>query len=762
MRNQIWRGACAALLGATLVANSVTTTWAAVPAKEPLAPQVPALAANKILLVTNNTVAAPFGDYLAEILRAEGLNTFDVVTLSALTATDLTEHAVTVLAETALTAPQATLLTTYVSGGGRLLAMKPDAQIKGLFSLGTAAGAVNNGYVRINSGSILDGFAAGIGFPDEALQIHGATDTYPITNPSLATAVATLYSNGNTATSFPAVVLSNAGSGKAAAFLYDLGRNVAYTRQGNPANADQNIDGNFWNAPTNTFPIINVPDLFQTVGTTATLWLDRERMSIPQADVQQRLFARLVRYLASAQVPLPQFWYFPKGARSQVVLTSNNANGTTQGLLDLTQMAEKYGGTATIFMAYFSGNLPPVTATQLVSRGHEIGILPIGYLDDLVTVGLDISNLDEGFTKLRQWYSDPASYQSITPTVAVRSYDFSWKGWSGGAELAAANGLKMDLNYANVGRWLRKPDGSWPHGYLTGSGLPMRFVKTDGTIVPVFQQLTQLVDIQLLSIINEFGYEGLEVNAAVALCKQAIDASIAKDYGVVTIDLQNVYFYKEVQSWLDQCLAYANSNSVPILNAGRWAAFTEARHDAQFTNVVWDTATAKLTFGVVATTTPGLALTMMIPLVHAGNSLKTVSIDGGPATPYAIELVNGVNTAFVSLAAGNANVVASYEADTALTGVSAANSSPQVLYKPVVFTATVTGGSNPNYVWQFGDGTFGSGVVVSHTFNLYPFPSGTQLVTLTASNGAGPVVKTTTVKLLLPPQAYLPLVIKLK
>jgi hypothetical protein len=761
MRTKIWRSACAALLGATLVANSVTTASAAMPAKVPIAPQAPALAANKILLVTNNTAGAPFGDYLAEILRAEGLNTFDVVALSALTATDLTEHAVTVLAETTLTAPQAALLTAYVNGGGRLLAMKPDAQIKALFNLGNAAGAVNNGYVRINSGSVLDGFAAGVGFPDAALQIHGATDTYPITNPSLTTAVATLYSSGDTATSFPAVVLSNSGSGKAAAFLYDLGRNVAYTRQGNPANADQNIDGNFWDKPTNVYPIINVPDLFQNVGTTATLWLDRERMSIPQADVQQRLFARLVRYLASAQVPLPQFWYFPKGARSQVVLTANNNAASPIDFQRMISSAEKYGGTFTFFMSYFSNGEMPLTATvPLQGRGHEFGYIPTQYFDDSVTPGVvDIATLNDGFTTIGNWFS--SAYPPLTRTVAVRSNGRSWKGWTGGAELAAANNFKMDLNYANVGTWLRKADGSWPHGYLNGSGLPMRFVKSDGTIVPVFQQLTQLADIQLLGIIDEFGYEKLGVSEAVTLCKQTIDASITKDYGAVTLELQNVYFYQQTQEWLEQCLAHASTNNVPIWNAGRWSQFTEVRHDAQFTNVTWDNATAKLTFGVVATPTQGLALTMMIPLVHAGNSLKTVSIDGGPATPYAVELVNGVNTAFVSLAAGPANVVATYEADTGLTGVTAANSSPQILYRPVVFTATVAGGSNPNYVWQFGDGSFGSGATTTHVFNVYP-PGGTQVVTLTASNGAGPVMKTTTVKLLLPPQAYLPLVQKPK
>ncbi|NJM39690.1 MAG: hypothetical protein HC853_02405 [Anaerolineae bacterium] len=152
MKNPIWRGVCAALLGATLVANATTPVTATVSVDASQAPQTPTLAANKILVVTNNILGAPFGDYLVEILRAEGLNTIDVIALSAVTATDLTDHAVTVLAETALTAPQATLFTAYVNGGGRLLAMKPDPQIKGLFNLGVAAAPVSNGYVRINVG----------------------------------------------------------------------------------------------------------------------------------------------------------------------------------------------------------------------------------------------------------------------------------------------------------------------------------------------------------------------------------------------------------------------------------------------------------------------------------------------------------------------------------------------------------------------------------------------------------------------------------
>ena len=57
--------------------------------------------------------------------------------------------------------------------------------------------------------------------------------------------LATLYSSASTATTNPAVTLRSVGSagGQAAAFTYDLARSVVYTRQGNPAWAGQERDG---------------------------------------------------------------------------------------------------------------------------------------------------------------------------------------------------------------------------------------------------------------------------------------------------------------------------------------------------------------------------------------------------------------------------------------------------------------------------------------------------------------------------------------
>ncbi len=94
-----------------------------------------------IAVVVNDAAPSPFGRYLGEILRAEGLNAYDFLNLSTATLAELNQYQMVILAQTPLTGGQATLFTNFVNGGGRLLAMRPDSQIAGLFGLAGKWGA---------------------------------------------------------------------------------------------------------------------------------------------------------------------------------------------------------------------------------------------------------------------------------------------------------------------------------------------------------------------------------------------------------------------------------------------------------------------------------------------------------------------------------------------------------------------------------------------------------------------------------------------
>ena len=64
------------------------------------------------------------------------------------------------------------------------------------------------------------------------IQIHGSVEKYALRNAKGSCLDSATKSDSEL--EFPAVVTSSFGKGRTAAFLYDLPRNIAYTRQGNP------------------------------------------------------------------------------------------------------------------------------------------------------------------------------------------------------------------------------------------------------------------------------------------------------------------------------------------------------------------------------------------------------------------------------------------------------------------------------------------------------------------------------------------------
>ncbi|HWQ11514.1 MAG TPA: hypothetical protein VNL77_01870, partial [Roseiflexaceae bacterium] len=514
-----------------------------------------------ILLIVNDAAPNPFGRYLGEILRAEGLPAFDVLPLASLTAADLAAHHLALLAETPLTAAQAALLSSYVHGGGRLLAMRPDPQIAPLFGLTPSGTSQHDGYLRLDPAQPL-----ARGLPSLTLQIHGEVSHYTLTG---ATPLATLYSTQTNPTPYPAIVTASAGSGTSAAFAFDLARNVVLMRQGNPANANRDSDGD---------GVLRTIDLFQSSTPGGPPWVDRDRISIPQADVQQRLFARLLQHLLDGLTPLPRLWYFPGQARTMLVLTGDaHANPTSYYEQQLASL-QAHGGAITLYIT-IAADPADAQLQQWRAQGHEAGIHPPATKPDPYPP-YNITSLDQGYQVYSDWF---ATRFSSPKSRTVRNHQVAWQGWTDAAESAVARGLALDTNFYHWGPWLQRPDGSWPHGYLTGSGQPMKFVKADGTILPYYQQLTQLVDEQLLGVISGAGYEGLDAAGALAVSRALIDASQAGDYAALVTQFHVDYYgLGAPQSWAEGTLDYATSQGVPIWNADRWLAFVEQRNAASY------------------------------------------------------------------------------------------------------------------------------------------------------------------------------------
>ncbi|MBP7691322.1 MAG: hypothetical protein KA764_05370, partial [Anaerolineales bacterium] len=590
-----------------------------------------------IMVVINGAYSAnPFGAYLGEILRAEGLNAFDVVQLSALTAGHLTGHQVTVLAETTLTAGQASLLTSYVNGGGRLIAMRPDPQITSLFGLGAAAGTQTDGYLKFES------TAAAAGLTTSVLQIHGAANRYALA--AGGERVAELYSTRTTGTGYPAVAKGSAG--RAVAFTYDLARNVVYMRQGNPALANR-VDtlGTGWDAANP--PVTRTVHLFGSTNFSggAPLWIDRELIPVPQADEQMRLLARLVKEQVEPAHPLPQVWYFPGSAKTMLILTGDaHANPTSSFQREL-QSLQARNAKISLYMT-IGGGVTEMDVLTWQAQGHSFGLHPYAYRPDNYPP-YNVTNLASGYTAFGNWFA--MTYPAVTRSRTVRHHQVAWQGWTDAADIAVANGIALDTNFYHWGPWLQKADGTWPHGYLTGSGQAMKFIRANGTVLPLYQQMTQLVDEQLVAGAGG-GYEGLTAAGAAAVSRQLIDASQAGDYAALMTQYHVDYYSGDSQLWAEATVDYANSLGVPVWNADQWLNFTETRHDASFTNLAWDAASGVLSFNLNAGT--GADLTTVLPQIYGGRALTSVTVNGAPAA-FTTQIIKGQSMAFVTAASGN-------------------------------------------------------------------------------------------------------------
>ena len=97
---------------------------------------------------------------------------------------------------------------------------------------------MTNGYLRVNTAT-----EPGAGITSETMQFHGAAQRYALTGG--ATSVAELFTTASAGTGQPAVAWRSVGSngGQVATFTFDLAQSVIQTRQGNPAWAGTERDG---------------------------------------------------------------------------------------------------------------------------------------------------------------------------------------------------------------------------------------------------------------------------------------------------------------------------------------------------------------------------------------------------------------------------------------------------------------------------------------------------------------------------------------
>ena len=145
---------------------------------------------------------------------------------------------------------------------------------------------------------------------------------------------------------------------------------------------------------------------------------------------------------------------------------------------------ESVGARISLYLSRFLDLSASPVATW-VANGHEVAVHPYFEPDGLER------QLPRAVTPSRSTGSPTGV--PVPPGPTVRHHSLEWGGWVDPVSVMAARGLRMDLSYYAVGSGPQQPDaGPQAHGYITGSGLPMRFVTRPAQVLPVYQQVTSL------------------------------------------------------------------------------------------------------------------------------------------------------------------------------------------------------------------------------------------------------------------------------
>ena len=606
------------VLTALLSAMSASVTFTSSPARAADPAQGPG---GPILVITSGSTN--FGPYYAEILRTEGFNAFTVVDISAVTPATLAAHDVVLLAKMTLPPAQVAALTDWVTAGGNLIAMAPDAQLAGLLGITPVGTSLSDGYLLVDTSS-----APGSGIVSQTMQFHGSAALYTLNG---AARLATLYSNATTATTYPALTMRAVGSGRAAAFTYDLATSVVQTRQGNPAWAAQERDG---------FSPIRSDDKFygNRAGDSQPDWIDLAKVAIPQADEQQRWLANLILTMNASRKPLPRFWYFPNGKKAVVIMTGDDhGNGGTAGRFDQFKAVSPIGCSVANWecvrgTSYLYTNTPisDAQAAQYNADGFELALHINTGCNDYTASSLD----DAYVTQLAEWRS---KFASLPPTVTQRHHCIVWSDWTSGAEVEFSHGMRLDTTYYFwPPAWINDTPG-----VFTGSAMPMRFSRLDGSLVDVYQATTQMTD--------ESGQTfPFTVNT---LLDRALGAE--GYYGAYTINAHTDF---AVLAEADAVVSSAQARGVPIVSSRQMLNWLDARNNSSFGAIAWNAGS--LSFSV-SRAAGANGLQAMLPVRSADRVLAGLA-RGGVNVPYTTSVIKGVEYAFFAADAGT--YVANYGA----------------------------------------------------------------------------------------------------
>jgi len=563
-------------------------------------------------------------NYCSAILQTKGVACAATDTGNLTAASVLTPYRTVILADGApLTSAQVNLVNTWVSGGGNFIAMRPADNLDSLLGISARSnGAIlPDAYIKIDTTQ-----APGLGIDSQTLQYHGLADEHALAG---ARAVATLYSDASTATTYPAVTTQTVGSGTVSAWMFDLARSTVYLREGNPGFAGQATTAPGYSG------VARVPDRF------ALGYLDLTKAAVPQADLQVSL---LTNQIETASAPVPLKWAFPS-----YKVNANHPNGLLKAAFVLT--GDEHATPSSQTLARFQSETAASPAGCSVAAWTCIRstsyAFPNAFSDSAVKpytdAGFEVSphiatasgdcaanwttqaGLDSIFSSsYNAWQASYPTISAAHPPITQRFHCYgAWNDYATVAKVEAAHGMTADMNSAcypnslfNVGQCL-----------YTGSGLPQNIADSDGTLTGVNQFATQATDENPTTV---------DQGALNTLVTNATGSNGYYSYFTVLAHLDDQDISQQTEA---SVLSVAAANDIPVISGAQAQTFWAARAGTTVSAPTY--ALSKVSFTV---TNPVANLLMLQPTRYGAKTITGIKV-GTTTVAYGTQTINGVSYA---------------------------------------------------------------------------------------------------------------------
>lgn len=565
-------------------------------------------------------------DFAPEILKAEGLFHFEVLSQAEVEPSRLKDAAVVLTLRGALEKPVSGILMDYVLGGGRLLAVMPGGDLAARLGVErrvvvstqkvdpnkqAAAGPREDEPEVVSDGRIVVDPAAGLTIPPEPLYCPQNTGlSVSCDGEELAALIDDLGKRSG-----PAIVRKRIGRGRAILLAYDVVGAVLRLRHGTWALEQQ----------AQMLPLRGPRHVFGLIGIA-----ERHSRQHPLADIHQDLFRELLLDLHDGGI-VPRVWHMPDARRVAVFFKSDGCGeeGAPLGM----ELAEQYGHKHNFFRApvsRYEGKL----IRKWQDRGHfmsiEVDIFPFTY-------NRLLKELDDGVhERIRQEME--AQARRFTDEVDLPVTDVVIHGcqWTGArtASILTDNDWRMPFHFCGHDPRMNRYDFG---PFSLASAMPMRYFDREAGLLDLFLQPCTFDDSQSITEpgVGTLGLDQVEyAEAAVRWVVESLDLWHVPHIGT----FHPCYLIRPKgdprRTYEAANIVYASLAAMGIETGSLqdWSHFVQAR-DALRIELL--SSSPERTVARLTAAEPIEGLTM---IAETGSQVSRVLLDGRELSPVALEV----------------------------------------------------------------------------------------------------------------------------